>query len=154
MLFLIALEMIFERRNSRRENRAQQASDSPETEDFAVFPMAIPMIAGPGSITSVMLLVGRSTGFGTTLVVFFALLLCTSDHVADVAHRSAAHAPACSYPCRPRDAIRHRWHQRLHQSAALSRAARTESFLSCANCVRKPVRLESRSGAQALCRRH
>ena len=74
MLFLIALEMIFERRNSRRENRAQQASDSPETEDFAVFPMAIPMIAGPGSIASVMLLVGRSTGFGATLVVFFALL--------------------------------------------------------------------------------
>lgn len=73
MLFLIALEMVFERRNPRRASRAQEASDATEPEDFAVFPMALPMIAGPGSIASVLLLVGRSTTRAETIVVFIAL---------------------------------------------------------------------------------
>ncbi|MEA3014542.1 MAG: multiple antibiotic resistance protein, partial [Sphingomonadales bacterium] len=59
MLFLIALEMVFEKRTQRRETRAQEVNDSPEHEDISVFPMAIPMIAGPGSIASVMLLMAR-----------------------------------------------------------------------------------------------
>jgi MarC family membrane protein len=72
MLFLIALEMVFEKRTERRESRAQEVS-ARETEDISVFPMAIPMIAGPGSIASVMLLVARSEGLAETLVVFGAL---------------------------------------------------------------------------------
>ncbi len=73
MLFMIALDMVFERRTARRENRARQVDATPEIEDVAVFPMGIPMIAGPGSIASVMLLVGRSEGLQQTLVVFAAL---------------------------------------------------------------------------------
>jgi len=72
MLFLIALEMVFEKRTERRESRAQEVS-ARETEDISVFPMAIPMIAGPGSIASIMLLVARSDGLSETLVVFGAL---------------------------------------------------------------------------------
>jgi multiple antibiotic resistance protein len=86
MLFLIALEMVFEKRTERRENRAEEIKSSPEHEDISIFPMAIPMIAGPGSIASVMLLVSRSTGIEQSLYVlgalaanlvltFFALLL-------------------------------------------------------------------------------
>ena len=73
MLFLIALEMVFERRTERRETRAQEVSAS-EAEDISVFPMAIPMIAGPGSIASVMLLMARSDGLPESLVVLGALL--------------------------------------------------------------------------------
>jgi multiple antibiotic resistance protein len=73
MLFMIALDMVFERRTARREHRAQEVSATPEHEDISVFPMGIPMIAGPGSIASVMLLVGRSDGLDQTLVVFAAL---------------------------------------------------------------------------------
>lgn len=73
MLFLIALEMVFERRTQRRENRAQEVSSDPEHEDVSIFPMAIPMIAGPGSIASIMLLVARSDGLTETLTVFAAL---------------------------------------------------------------------------------
>jgi multiple antibiotic resistance protein len=73
MLFLIALEMVFERRTARREHRAQEVSATEEVADISVFPMGIPMIAGPGSIASVMLLVGRSEGIDQTLVVFAAL---------------------------------------------------------------------------------
>ena len=73
MLFLIALDMVFERRTERRENRAQKINDSPEVEDVSVFPMAIPMIAGPGSIATVMLITARTDGLQASLVVFAAL---------------------------------------------------------------------------------
>ena len=73
MLFLIALEMVFERRTERREKRADEVAATPEHEDISVFPMAIPMIAGPGSIASIMLLMARSDGLDQSLVVLGAL---------------------------------------------------------------------------------
>jgi multiple antibiotic resistance protein len=73
MLFLIALEMVFEKRQARRENRANEVNSTPEIEDISVFPMAIPMIAGPGSIASIMLLMARSEGLPESLVVLGAL---------------------------------------------------------------------------------
>ena len=73
MLFLIAIDMVFEKRTERRENRAQEVNAS-EAEDISVFPMAIPMIAGPGSIASVMLLMARSEGLLESLLVLAALI--------------------------------------------------------------------------------
>jgi multiple antibiotic resistance protein len=73
MLFLIALDMVFERRTQRRENRAQEVEADPGHDDVSVFPMAIPMIAGPGSIASIMLLMARSDGLAESLTVLAAL---------------------------------------------------------------------------------
>lgn len=73
MLFLIALDMVFEKRTERRENRAQDVKANPEHEDISIFPMAIPMIAGPGSIASVMLLMAKSNGLTESLIVLGAL---------------------------------------------------------------------------------
>lgn len=73
MLFLIALEMVFEKRTQRREDRAQKIIDTPEVEDVSVFPMAMPMIAGPGSIASVMLLMSKGHGIERTLVILAAM---------------------------------------------------------------------------------
>ena len=74
MLFLIALEMVFEKRQERRENRANEITARPEPQDdISVFPMAIPMLAGPGSIASTMLLMARGNGLEGTLVVLAAL---------------------------------------------------------------------------------
>ncbi|HEY6917254.1 MAG TPA: MarC family protein [Allosphingosinicella sp.] len=73
MLFLIALEMVFEKRTQRRESRAQEISATPEIEDISVFPMAIPMIAGPGSIASIMLLMARTDGVQESAVVLGAM---------------------------------------------------------------------------------
>ena len=73
MLFFIALDMVFERRTERREKRAQEIEATPEIEDISVFPMAIPMIAGPGSIASAMLWVSRAEGSGETLIVLAAI---------------------------------------------------------------------------------
>ena len=73
MLFIIALEMVFEKRTERREERAKEIEGTPEAEDISVFPMAIPMIAGPGSIASIMLLNARAASLGETLVVLGAM---------------------------------------------------------------------------------
>jgi multiple antibiotic resistance protein len=73
MLFMIALDMVFERRTERREKRADEVNATPEIDDISVFPMAIPMIAGPGSIASIMLLMARSEGLERSLVVLGSL---------------------------------------------------------------------------------
>jgi multiple antibiotic resistance protein len=77
MLFLIALDMVFEKRTQRREERAEkvraQHAETPEVEDVSVFPMAMPMIAGPGSIATMMLLTARAEGTEQTLIVLAAL---------------------------------------------------------------------------------
>jgi multiple antibiotic resistance protein len=75
MLFMIALDMVFERRTQRRESRAQSIEGTPEAEDVSVFPMAIPMIAGPGSIASAMLWVSRAEGPSEVLVVLASITL-------------------------------------------------------------------------------
>jgi multiple antibiotic resistance protein len=57
LLFLTAIDMLFERRTKRREDRTEEAVTDP-----SVFPLAIPLIAGPGSIASVILLTGERPG--------------------------------------------------------------------------------------------
>jgi len=78
MLFLIALEMVFEKRTQRRNERAEKVrarhDETPEIDDVSVFPMAMPMLAGPGSIATVMLLMSRAHGTEATLVILAALL--------------------------------------------------------------------------------
>jgi multiple antibiotic resistance protein len=74
MLFLIALEMVFEKRTQRRESRAAEVKDR-APEDISVFPMAIPMIAGPGSIATAMLVTSHREGPGELAVVLGALAL-------------------------------------------------------------------------------
>ncbi len=58
LLFLIALDMVFEKRTERRENRAEGVMADHDTslppEDVSVFPIGIPMIAGPGTIATAM----------------------------------------------------------------------------------------------------
>jgi multiple antibiotic resistance protein len=74
MLFIIAMDMVFEKRTQRREDRAHKIAETPEVEDVSVFPMAMPMIAGPGSIATVMLLMSRAEGVTQRLVVIGAVL--------------------------------------------------------------------------------
>ncbi|MEO6387642.1 MAG: MarC family protein [Croceibacterium sp.] len=77
MLFLIALDMVFEKRTQRREQRAEkvmaESLERPEIEDVSVFPMAMPMLAGPGAIATIMLLAGGAKGIEQTLIVLAAL---------------------------------------------------------------------------------
>ncbi len=72
MLFVIAMDMVFEKRTQRREERAEKVRED-HVEDVSVFPMAMPMIAGPGSIATIMLLTARAQGTEQTVVVLAAL---------------------------------------------------------------------------------
>lgn len=75
MLFAIAIEMVYDRRTERREERAEAARADPKVEDISVFPMAIPMIAGPGSIASIMLAMSRAPSLAAQALVLLALAL-------------------------------------------------------------------------------
>ena len=58
MLFWIAFEMVFEKRQPRREKQVEEAVHDDHVRDISVFPLAIPLIAGPGSISAIVLLSG------------------------------------------------------------------------------------------------
>jgi multiple antibiotic resistance protein len=66
LLFLIAIEMVFEKRQQRQKSRADQVLAEEEAagrlDDISVFPIAIPMIAGPGSIATAMLYMQNAGG--------------------------------------------------------------------------------------------
>jgi multiple antibiotic resistance protein len=61
LLFLTALDMLFERRGQRRKGQADAAEEE-DGDDPSIFPIAIPLIAGPGSIATVILLAGQKPG--------------------------------------------------------------------------------------------
>ncbi|GAB5351746.1 MarC family protein [Qipengyuania sp. 483] len=73
MLFWIAFEMVFEKRTQRREERAEKVAATPEVEDVSIFPMAIPMLAGPGAIAAIMLLMNEASDLAQTFTVLGAL---------------------------------------------------------------------------------
>ena len=74
LLFLTALDMLFERRSDRRERRAGEASADP-----SVFPLAMPLIAGPGALTTMILLTSQHADLaslvGINLVMVAVLAL-------------------------------------------------------------------------------
>lgn len=70
LLFLTALEMLFEFRTKRRNDHGEDHTDDP-----SVFPLAIPLIAGPGAITAMILLVGSSDGVVLVSAAVFGVLL-------------------------------------------------------------------------------
>ena len=61
LLFLTAIDMLFEKRTERRERRAEAEAEEGAA-DPSVFPLATPLIAGPGSITSMILLMDGQAG--------------------------------------------------------------------------------------------
>jgi multiple antibiotic resistance protein len=70
LLFLTALDMLFERRTQRREGQKNEPAHDP-----SVFPIAIPLIAGPGAIATMILLVGESgPGWAGTLAVHLVMI--------------------------------------------------------------------------------
>ena len=62
LLFWIAFEMIFAKRQDRHEETAQKAITIDQVRSVAVFPLAIPLIAGPGAISAAILLSNDFSG--------------------------------------------------------------------------------------------
>ncbi|MFN4090829.1 MAG: MarC family protein [Alphaproteobacteria bacterium] len=88
LLFLLAIDMVFARRTGLRATTPGEEAEAAEREDVAVFPLAIPLLAGPGAITSVLLLAGGGPAggpeammhlgvvVGVLLAVMIASLVC------------------------------------------------------------------------------
>ncbi|MEE9426657.1 MAG: MarC family protein [Paracoccaceae bacterium] len=68
LLFITALDMLFERRTQRRKDQ------TPNADDPSVFPLAIPLIAGPGAITTMILLTGQATDPLGVLAIHIVML--------------------------------------------------------------------------------
>ncbi len=71
LLFLTALDMLFERRTERREG---QGHDDPSDHDPSVFPLAMPLLAGPGALATMILLAGQQPGWGHIVLVHLVML--------------------------------------------------------------------------------
>ncbi|MBO0902385.1 MarC family protein [Jiella sonneratiae] len=88
-LFWIGFELVFEKRTERKQKSASQAVGDPDGGDVAAFPLAIPLMAGPGAISAVILLAGNLPGLvgkAALLAVIFAAVASTFAFLA-VAHR-------------------------------------------------------------------
>ena len=60
LLFLVAIDMLFGRQSGVRSETRREVREARTREDVSVFPLAIPMIAGPGTITTIILLVSAA----------------------------------------------------------------------------------------------
>jgi multiple antibiotic resistance protein len=74
LLFYIAFGMIFELRGERKEALASGAAAIDQIRNVAAFPLAIPLMSGPGSITATMLLAGRAGGDWRALSGLMAII--------------------------------------------------------------------------------
>src|SRR6267143_1115087 len=74
LIGLNALDMVQARRSSQRETAVEKA-EGIEKEDVGIMPLGVPMLAGPGAISTVMVLSGASKSVVTTLGVYAAIAL-------------------------------------------------------------------------------
>ncbi len=81
LLFLLAVDMVFARQSGLRSTTEREQREAEAKKDISVFPLAIPLIAGPGALTSVLLMVGDQGDdprvIGTVLAVLCVVLLAT-----------------------------------------------------------------------------
>ena len=74
ILFIIAIEMLLDKRMMRKEESANLAVNDKNLDDIVVFPLSIPLIAGPAALTSVVLLVNANSSSAENLVMVYAAL--------------------------------------------------------------------------------
>lgn len=89
LLFLLATDMVFARPSGIRNPTEPEQEEANRSDDISVFPLAFPLLAGPGALTSVVLLVGEAGGavaaagvvlaLVVVLALTFAALLCAGQ---------------------------------------------------------------------------
>lgn len=76
LLFFIAFEMVFEKRQDRKEKISDVAITQDHIHNLAAFPLAIPLIAGPGAISATVLLSGSFQGWAAQATLVAIILIC------------------------------------------------------------------------------
>lgn len=74
LLFLVAIDMVFARQSGLRSTTVREQEEARFKEDISVFPLAFPLLAGPGALTTVLLLVGETRGNSTAFWVLLGVL--------------------------------------------------------------------------------
>jgi multiple antibiotic resistance protein len=76
-LFLVAIafQMVLEQRQTRRQNTAEVALDDESIQSLAIFPLAIPLIAGPGAMTTALLIAETNSNDPKEMLINFAPIL-------------------------------------------------------------------------------
>jgi multiple antibiotic resistance protein len=69
LLFLLSLEMVFARQSGLRSTTKGEQDEAQHKDDISVFPLAFPLLAGPGAITTVLLMVGQIHSFSERMVM-------------------------------------------------------------------------------------
>ena len=75
LLFSIAYEMLFDRRSQRQGSVAQNALTADQARNIAAFPLAIPLMAGPGAITATILLASSARPSPVSFAGLIAMIL-------------------------------------------------------------------------------
>ncbi len=75
LLLLLAIDMVFARQSGLRSTTAGETYEAEHKKDISVFPLAFPMIAGPGALTSVLLMSGHAAGTAELWYLVVILLM-------------------------------------------------------------------------------
>ena len=104
ILMLLAIDILFEKRKKRREKRVEEALDEKSFDDIVVFPIAIPFIAGPSALTTIILLIGSYESFPEfqipvilaliTALIVGLILMIGASHIVKFIPKQILHATA------------------------------------------------------------
>ncbi|MGB9429555.1 MAG: MarC family protein [Gammaproteobacteria bacterium] len=72
LLFLIAIDMVFARQSGGRSATSREEEEARYKEDISVFPLAFPLIAGPGALATILLMVSEARG---SIVYFIGMIV-------------------------------------------------------------------------------
>ena len=75
LLFLLSIEMVFARQSGLRSTTKGEQDEAQHKNDISVFPLAFPLLAGPGALTTVLLMVGNIQSLGDRMVMASVILL-------------------------------------------------------------------------------
>ena len=75
ILMLLAIDILFEKRKKRREKKVEAALDEKNFDEIIVFPMAIPFIAGPSTLATIILLIGNYNNSAESQIIVIISLI-------------------------------------------------------------------------------
>lgn len=78
LLFLLSVEMVFARQSGLRSTTRGEQDEAEHKDDISVFPLAFPLLAGPGALTTVLLVAGQTQGVADQLVYGTVILLLSA----------------------------------------------------------------------------